>query len=317
MANKTAATIKLIQVLSARGEFISTSELADMIGTNPRNVKEYIKEIEVCGYKVDSLAGVYGGYRMNKASLLPAINLNNDEIKLLRDTVAYLSSKNDYFATGEIDCVMGKVLASLDDSRPVTPLTMVDKFPLAMAKDELQKRFTILNDGAESQYKVEIEYLSVSGKTKNHIIHPYKLFVYNGNWFVIAYNETVNDIGYFKLNRINNLFLTRNHFTVLKTYVEEDYLDGYGMVKNGEYYHVELELTNLNTVMKERVYGKNQSVIEIDDKHVKFSADMQNQEMILSFVLSFGNKCKVIEPAWLKDKVKEVLREELELYEQD
>ena len=98
--------------------------------------------------------------------------------------------------------------------------------------------------------------MSVAGKVKNHIIHPYKLFVYNGNWFVIAYNETVNDIGYFKLNRINNLYLTRSHFTVLKTYVEGDYLDGYGMVKNGEYYHVELELTNLNTVMKERIYGK-------------------------------------------------------------
>ena len=315
MANKTAATIKLIQVLSARGEFISTSELADMIETNPRNVKEYIKEIEVCGYKVDSLAGVYGGYRMNKASLLPAINLNNEEIKIIRETISYLASKSDYFAGNEIDGIFGKVLASLDDSKPITPLTMVDKFPLSISKEELQRRFNILNDGAESQYKVEIEYLSVAGKTKNHIIHPYKLFVYNGNWFVIAYNETVNDIGYFKLNRINNLFLTRNHFTVLKTYVEEDYLDGYGMVKNGEYYHVELELTNLNTVMKERIYGKNQNIIELDDKHIRFSADMQNQEMILSFVLSFGNKCKVIEPAWLKDKVKEVLKEELALYE--
>ena len=244
MANKTAATIKLIQVLSARGEYISTSELADMIDTNPRNVKEYIKEIEVCGYKVDSLAGVYGGYRMNKASLLPAINLNNDEIKILKNTASYLASKSD-FIENDIDGIFGKILASLDDSKSITPLSMVDKFPLVMPKEELQKRFIVLNDGIESQYKVEIEYQSVSGNTKNHVIHPYKLFVYNGNWFVIAYNETVNDVGYFKLNRINNLFLTRNHFTVLKTYVEEDYLDGYGMVKNGEYYHVELEFTNL------------------------------------------------------------------------
>ena len=252
---------------------------------------------------------------MNKASLLPAINLSQDEIKMIRDTTSYLASKNDYFGVNEIDSIFGKILASLDDSKPITPLTMVDKFPLSMTKEELQKRFTVLNDGIESQYKVEIEYLSVAGKVKNHVIHPYKLFVYNGNWFVIAYNETVNDIGYFKLNRINNLYLTRSHFTVLKTYVEEDYLDGYGMVKNGEYYHVELELTNLNTVMKERIYGKNQNVVEIDDRHVRFSADMQNQEMILSFVLSFGNKCKVLEPEWLKEKVKETIREELALYE--
>ena len=203
MANKTAATIKLIQVLSSRGEYISTGELAELIGTNPRNVKEYIKEIEVCGYKVDSLAGVYGGYRMNKSSLLPAINLEYSEVNLLKDTVSFLSSSNDYLNSNEIQSIIGKIIAAIDDSRPITPLTMIDKFPLSMPKDELQRRYQIINDGIDSQYKIEISYQSSTGKNKNHIIHPYKLFVYNGNWFVIAYNETVNDIGYFKLNRID------------------------------------------------------------------------------------------------------------------
>lgn len=315
MANKTAATIKLIQVLSSRGEYISTNELAELIDTNPRNVKEYMKEIEVCGYKVDSLAGVYGGYRMNKSSLLPAINLDINEKKLLRDTISYLISKPDYINSKEIQSLIGKILVAVDDSRPITPLTMIDKFPLSIPKDELQKRYSILNEAIETQSKVDINYLSVMGKSKNHIIHPYKLFIYNGNWFVIAYNETVNDIGYYKINRINDIFMTRNHFTVLKTYEEENYLDGYGMVKNGEYFDIKLELNNLNTVIKERIYGKNQKITEIDDKKVIFSASMQNQEMITSFVLSLGSKCKVLEPEWLKEKVKETYLNCLNLYE--
>lgn len=38
---------------------------------------------------------------------------------------------------------------------------------------------------------------------------------------------------------------------------------------------------------------------------------MQNKNMILSFVLSFGSKCKVLEPEWLilavNDEAKKIL----------
>ena len=40
---KTSATIKLIQILSARNTYISSNDLAELLETNPRNIKEYIK----------------------------------------------------------------------------------------------------------------------------------------------------------------------------------------------------------------------------------------------------------------------------------
>ena len=42
---KTARCIKIIQILSSR-DLINTKELADVLDTNPRNIKEYIKELE-------------------------------------------------------------------------------------------------------------------------------------------------------------------------------------------------------------------------------------------------------------------------------
>jgi predicted DNA-binding transcriptional regulator YafY len=55
--NKAAACIKLIQILSVRNDYINTEELADLLETNPRNVREYIKELEVCGYTLESMKG--------------------------------------------------------------------------------------------------------------------------------------------------------------------------------------------------------------------------------------------------------------------
>lgn len=86
------------------------------------------------------------------------------------------------------------------------------------------------------------------------------------------------------------------------------------MKQNGDYYHVELELTNLRTAMQERIYGKNQHIEDIDDKTIRFSCDMQNKAMILTFVLSFGANCKVIAPEWLKEDVIKELESISSLY---
>lgn len=313
---KTSASIKLIQILSSRSDFISSSDLADLLETNPRNIKEYVKEIEECGYVVESLKGVYGGYRLNRSSTMPSIKLTYEEKQALIEGREFLLKKNDFMKNEEFGLAIGKVLSDLSAANSITPITMIDRFPLSMDKTELQKRYGLLNEAIENLLKVDISYRGAKGNIKNHIIHPYKLFVYNGSWFVLAFNETVNDMGYFKFNRIDDLFVTRNHFTIMKTYNEKDYLDDFSMKKNGDFYHVELEISNMNSVMSERVYGKNQVIEEIDNKHIIFKCDMQNKDMILSFVLSLGTNCKVLSPDWLRDNVKDTVWKMMEYYEE-
>ena len=312
---KTAASIKLIQVLSSRNDYASTDELADILETNPRNIKEYIKEIEECGFIVESKNGIYGGYRLDKSSLLPSVKLTLEERKTIKEAIDFLSNKSDYLNKDEALKAFGKILANFESQNIVTPISMIDRFPLKMSKDELQHRYGILVDAIETQTKIEIEYLSSKGSVNTHTIHPYKMFLYNGGWFVLGFNETVGSVGYFKLNRINSLYKTRSHFTILKTFDEKDYLDDFGMKKNGDYYYIELEFEGLETALSERIYGKNQKITEIDSNHIKFSCEMQNKDMILSFVLSFGNKCKVLSPDWLRDMVKENLWNNLNQYE--
>jgi predicted DNA-binding transcriptional regulator YafY len=51
--------------------------------------------------------------------------------------------------------------------------------------------------------------------------------------------------------------------------------------------------------VKERIYGKDQTIEEVDDKTTILSVKMQGQENILVFVLGFGSNCEVLEPEWL------------------
>lgn len=311
--SKAAPCIKLIQILSCRG-LVSCQELADLLETNPRNIREYIKELEILGYTVESVTGKYGGYRLDKRATLPALRLTENEKNALLDGTEFLQRSPDFLNNSVYQNAIGKVMSSFESSKELTPITMIDRFPLAMDKNLLQQRYMLISEAIEGQYKCEMEYLPASNVAKTHTVHPYKLFVYNGAWFVLAWSERINDFGYYKLNRIEKIEKTRSFFTKLKTYDESHYLDSFGMKQNGEYYHIKLELKDLKTVMQERIYGKNQKIEEIDSHYISFSCDMQNKNMILSFVLSFGSKCKVLEPEWLKEMVNDELKKLSDLY---
>ncbi len=310
---KTSASIKLIQILSAKDDYISTDELASILEINKRNIREYIKEIEEAGYFVESKRGLTGGYKLLNHSTLPPASLSDDE-KLAIDEAVLFLKENEYPLIEDFNSATAKFLASKNYKDDLSPLTVIEKYPLSMDRKELMLRYQTIADSIEDQYKCEIRYTNANNEIKKHIIHPYKLFNYNGGWFVLAYDEEKNDFSYYKLNRMEYVYKKKNHFTKID-FNENNYLDDFGMKSNGEYYRIELEISDLNVYIQERIYGKNQEIEIIDDKHLKLSCDMQNKEMIKSFVMSFGSKCKVISPDWLKEDISNELLKMMDYYD--
>lgn len=310
--NKTMLCLEILQLLSAKN-VMSKNELADILEINPRNIIEYIKTLEDCGYEIESVRGIYGGYRLKKDGLLPVSKLSSKEIEILKSSCAYLENQSDFLEYKEYIKAISKILSTNMEAY-TTEVKIIDRYPLAMEKSELLKRYTVLTEAIACTKKCEIKYLSTKNKESLHIIHPYQVFIFNGAWVVLAWNETVNDYGYFKLNRIQELRILTSKFTRMKTYQAKEFIDKYGMKQNGEYFYIKLELTDLYTVISERIYGKNQKITKVDEHITILECHMQNKQIIQSFVLGFGSKVKVLEPAWLKEQitleVKRILGEE-------
>ncbi len=310
---KTARCIKIIQILSCR-DLVNTNELADILEINPRNIKEYIKELELCGYKIYSVTGKNGGYKLDKSETIPSLHLTVDDKKEIMMGIDFMRSSN-YPNYLNFEDVMSRITSSISLTN-ITPINVYDRFPLNADKKELQKTYNILVEAENEQLKCKIAYVNSANYKKEHMIHPYKTYFYNGAWFVLAYNETINEFGYFKLNRIEEILITRNHFTRMKTYNENDFLDSFGMRQNGEYYSVELEFKDLYQAISERTYGKNQRVEIVDNHTTILKCQMQNKDIIKSFVLGFGSKCRVLYPEWLKEAVKEEINSIKGIYEE-
>lgn len=312
--NKTMLCIELLQLLTTKN-VRSKNELAEILETNPRNIIEYIKTLQDCGYDITSVKGVYGGYHLNKDSLLPTVQLKKEEIAVLKASCSFLEHQSDFLDYSSYVKAISKVLFTHTEAE-AEPITIIDRFPLLMPKEEIKSRYESLSSAENLHYKCKISYLSTKNKSLQHVIHPYKIFVYNGSWVVLAWNETVNDFGYFKLNRIEDIELLSNRFQPLRTFNATDYIDGYGMKQNGKYIDIKVELKDLYTVISERKYGKNQKITRLDERTTLLECSMQNKDIIKSFVLGFGHKAKIIEPLWLKEEMEKELKEMLKKYEE-
>lgn len=303
---KTAKCIKMLRLLNT-GRIYKVKELADLLETNERNVIAYKEELNSFGvdegFIIVSKPGKYGGYQLNHTYPLPRFKLTSSEKKALTEGAGYLNKRNDFLYNKDFQSAMSKVLSAFEhESRESDPL-IYNRFPLAMPSEELEARYKAIELCIVKHTKIQIDYLSLKNEVATRVFHPYKLFMYNNSWYAIGFDEKSNDIRYFKLNRIEKYtVLTQQKFRKLLYYKDSDYFDENGMKQNGEWYQIKLQLFDQYAMLvKERVYGKNQTVEALEDGSSILTCEMQNNENIKVFVLGFGEHCKVLEPEWLRE----------------
>ena len=305
---KASMCIQMLEFLNT-GRVYKVSELASLLGTKSRNVIEYKRELEEAGYGIKSIAGRHGGYQLDKTYVFPSLKFTAEEKDAFSEGVGYISSRNDFMYQKPFLSAVSKVYSSLQRPSPEEEITVVNRFPLVMPVEELSKRYEALKSCLPPSRKergrvVEITYLSSHNELSTRKIHPYKLFMFNNSWFVLAYDERREEVRYFKINRIEQYNVTNETFRVKLAYNESDFLDNFSMRQNGEFYTIKLKVTgNYAMLVQERVYGKNQSVECVDSDTTILTCDMQNKDNIVSFVLGFGSYCQVLEPTWLKEEV--------------
>ena len=307
--SKTSQCIKLLRILYSRKQPVNITELAGDLETNPRNIPEYVKELRLIGFDIEPVHGKYGGYVLNRESTFPAVRLSDAEREAFMAGFEYLLLRNDFMEIENYKKAMQKVASAIINRDSIMDETMLAyHFPLAMPQEELEKRYFAIQQCILNKTVLDIEYLTQKNEVTKRSIHPYKLFMYNNAWFVLGFDESKGAILYFKLNRIQNFTVQHRKFVQLLTYKESDYLDEYGMKNNGEWYPIKLKLTgNYAMLVKERIYGKDQTLEEVDNKTTILSVKMQNRDSILKFVLGFGEHCEILEPVWLQEALVKTL----------
>lgn len=174
------------------------------------------------------------------------------------------------------------------------------------------KYFTPLYESIVSQHVLSLEYHKFGGPSYNRIIHPYQLRQYNNRWFLVGKEPAVSDvlpIVVVPLDRIDDYKILENEkFSPIKGDVENYFKDIVGVSpKFGEScQHIMFKAYHpADSYIVTKPIHHSQRVVERHDDYTILSLDLIPTYEFETIMLTYADKCEMLEPLDLREKIKE------------
>ncbi len=167
-------------------------------------------------------------------------------------------------------------------------------------------------------HKIRIGYQKYSSApSPERIVEPFCVKLYRRRWYVLGRIEN-GELRSFSLDRIHLLELTEEHFEMPDDFDAESYFKNVvGIMRDFNY---KLERIVVRAYRYDRYYLRDlplhssQREIADTDEYADFEYNVIPSADLFSMILSRGGNCKILEPQWLADKMKESFEDALDVY---
>ncbi|GAA4284271.1 YafY family protein [Brevibacterium daeguense] len=222
--------LDLLAIL-ATGRQLSAAELAAQLGASVRTVRRDIALLREQGYRIDAAPGVGGGYAAPAGAVLPPLQFTPDEVftvALALRTLAGQGVRGPGAAreqTAHVETAVRKlrsvlppaIAASIDrateaisaapGNEPEVPIGTLAAVASAVAERRLiDLRYRGL--ATESSVPGSTGSTGPIGEGEERRVEPYRVVVFGGHWYLVAWDRSRDAWRTFRLDRI-----TRSHIT--------------------------------------------------------------------------------------------------------
>ena len=153
------------------------------------------------------------------------------------------------------------------------------------------------------------------GRTE-FLLDPYTLLVYKKGLYLVGYSHRHEALRTFSLDAFRDVTWLRGEgFDYPEDYHPSQIAEGaFGLIK-GDPCHVRIRFDRIVArYVKRRIWHPSQEIVELEDGGLELHMDVLGFLEIRSWVLSFGDKAEVLEPAGLRAVVIDELRKALARY---
>ena len=173
-----------------------------------------------------------------------------------------------------------------------------------------------LQDAIRNKWKVRIIYHSFgSDEDTIRIIHPYELSINDGALSVVGFCELRGDLRDFRVSRIRALTLLEECFTIPEEYYQKK--------QRNKFIHLSGSVTEQIIIAFDKHTAKYITEYEADRADeiisntdgITFIRNTAVTEELIRWILQFGQGAKVLNPAHLKERIKQELMNCLKQYE--
>ena len=312
----------IFQQLMASRYGKTVNDLAADLDCHPRTVYRDLEALQVGGFPIynEKVNGTNYWALMESAKKpvpipfslpeLIALYFGRDVLKILKNTVFHDSLESLFKKIKTtLPAESKKYLKQIERSLRAGsgPHKKYDKF-----KDTIET----LNEAVIGKKVVEIVYYTMSRKkVTQRKVAPYKLWFYNGTFYLIGHCRRRDEIRIFAIDRIKMLNLTAERFEVPAEFNVDEFMKASFGVFQGQPVHVKLHFTpDAAGYVKEKVWHDSQQISGQRDGSVVLEMDVAGTKEIKHWILGWGSQVQVLKPDSLREEIRSEAAEILGVY---
>jgi len=163
-----------------------------------------------------------------------------------------------------------------------------------------------VNDAAINRKSIEIVYYTMSRrKESRRKVNPYRIWFFNGTFYLIGLCHMRNEVRIFALDRIKMLHQTKETFEVPEDFSLENFTGPSFGVYQGEGTHIKIWFhPDVAGYIKEKIWHESQKIHPQDDGSIIFEAEVAGTDEIRFWIMTWGSKAVVLEPESLREEIR-------------
>jgi len=303
---------RIIQTLISSRSGKSVGDLAAILECHTRTVYRDLEALQSAGFPVytERAGGKNLWCLLDSARHSIPIPFSLPELMALYFSRGMMGVLKDTVFYDSLVTLFEKIKATLPDEyityldRVAGSLTVKSKPhpPYGPLRSILDK----VGEAAIQKKHIWIDYYALSRKKKTRRkVAPYKIWFFDGTFYLIGHCGLRQDIRIFAMDRIQNLESTDEAFVMPEDFNIDDFMKSSFGVFQGRPAKVKVRFApEIADYIREKIWHETQQIEAQNDGSIIFEAEVAGIDEIKFWILKWGAKARVLEPESLRNAVR-------------
>lgn len=290
---------------------LSASELAKHFEVSLRTIYRDLETINTAGIPIVSYPGASGGYEIMESFTIDRQFLSLDELVTL---VAALKGVHTSAADRQVGPLLEKIKALAGSTKTGAGRAhpIVYDFNPWGSTEESTRKINELRQAIENRQRVAFRYTKYQGDAQDRKVEPVTLILKGYVWYVYGYCLLRRSYRLFRVSRMADIVVTSESFAPHPQTVEA--LEWREEWDAADRVSLHLEFAPSVQVRVRDMFSPEETVV-LENGSLQVKTVASNDEWLHGMLLSFGDALTVIEPASVRNRIRDTARKMLERYE--
>lgn len=301
---KISRLISIILLLNERKR-VSANELSELMEVSKRTIYRDVEAINLAGIPVYSIPGVGGGFEIIE-------NFKIDKNTFTENKLASLLISNYNFPDKLKNMDFYNTNLKIKSLIPKEKINIIDTQVAQFYMDSNHwNEFRNIDDqvikfkkAIQNNQVLKVKYINHLGNITEREVEPYQLILKAGQWYGYVYCNLRDDFRLLKLTRVMNIQDSDRKF------IEKVYKDP---LLSTDRIFEKLKMTiklRVHESIVERLldFCNYESFMQENNRHYVVDFPFIDNSYYYRLILSFGDKCEIIEPTEIRNKMKQIIK---------